>query len=270
MLQWWNLSKSDEPLGIPYENAEFVKKFRSTFIAKILDIKKKLNISDPQVIVGKDCPRKTIWRHLLIEGYKGNRDTGKEFHGGPLFKMAYDTLFQEAKIHEVLSYATLEADDCIALRVEQILEKEPTSKIWIITSDMDYLQLASDNVQLFNLKFQDITKSKTAIGNAECDKFCKIVCGDKSDNIPGVFKKCGAKTALKYYNDRVAFEKKLDSSEHAREYLHRNTQLVDFKCIPSELRRGFFQDNPMGGVSDQHIALVSSLASCHMEQVHEN
>ena len=40
--------------------------------------------------------------------------------------------------------------------------------------------------------------------------FCKIVLGDKSDNIPGIFKKCGPKTVEKLFYDSDEFLKKLN------------------------------------------------------------
>ena len=145
-------------------------------------------------------------------------------------------------MHAVVSHAKLEADDCIALTVERIKESVEDANIWIITSDMDYLQLADDNVHIFNLKYQDITKSKNATGDADCDKFCKIVCGDKSDDIPGVFTKCGMKTAIKLYNDKKTFMEKLEKEPGAKERFERNTLLVDFNMIPSELRESFRRD----------------------------
>ena len=45
---------------------------------------------------------------------------------------------------------------------------------------MDYLQLVDDNVSVYNLKYKDISKSKNATGDADCDKFCKIVCEIKA------------------------------------------------------------------------------------------
>lgn len=241
-MQWWGLAKKDEPLGIPVENSEFVDKFTTTFIDKITEIKKKLKIDNPIVIVGKDCPRKNIWRYDLMDSYKESRDKDDGFQGGPFFKMAYDSLFEEAGVNSIVAYPRLEADDCIALTVERIKESVENANIWIITSDMDYLQLADKNVHIYNLKYQDITKSKNATGSADCDKFCKIVCGDKSDDIPGVFAKCGIKTALKLYNDKELFKEKMEKEKGAKERFERNTRLVDFNMIPSSLREGFRRD----------------------------
>jgi len=46
--------------------------------------------------------------------------------------------------------------------------------------------------------------------------FVKIVMGDKSDNINSIFKKCGIKTALKYYEDEKLFQDKLEQRKCER------------------------------------------------------
>ena len=104
-----------------------------------------------------------------------------------------------------MSYDTLEADDCIAITTREVLKKYPDAEIYIVTSDMDYLQLLSDNVHIYNLKYKLLTDSKTAFHDPKKNLFCKIVMGDKSDNIPGIFSKCGIKTAEKYFDDRELF-----------------------------------------------------------------
>jgi len=214
--QWFRLAKKDEKIGDPFQNALFVEKFRKTFVDKIGETIKKLKIEDPIIMVGKDCPRKEIWRMKLFPEYKGNRGQDDSFMGGPFFKMAYDDkLFEQAGAKLRLSYPNLEADDCIAITVKHILKKYDDAKIWIIASDMDYLQLSSDNVKIFNLKCKDITESKNCFKDGQKDLFCKIVAGDKSDCIPSVFKKCGIKTAEKYWNDKVSFQAKLENDSEA-------------------------------------------------------
>ena len=101
--------------------------------------------------------------------------------GGPFFAMAYqDDLFQQGGAKEILYYPQLEADDCIALTTKYIVKNYPDAQIWIITSDMDYLQLASSQVHLYNLKFKKLTDSKSSFNDPEKDLFCKIVMGTKA------------------------------------------------------------------------------------------
>ena len=242
IVQWFSLSHPEEELGDPCMNQVFVEKFKTTFVEKMADIQKKLSWDKCIKIVAKDCPRKEIWRNELFSSYKEGRDKDNRFMGGPLFKMAYSELFKQAGINAIVSYPRLEADDCASLTIERILETVPDAEIVVITSDMDYLQLVGPQVKLMNLKYQDLSKSKNATGNPQLDKFCKIVCGDKSDDIPGVFKKCGIKTAIKLYNDKDMFKQKLSQEPGAIERYKLNQQLVDFNFIPAELVNGFRRD----------------------------
>ena len=237
--QWFRLANSDEKIDDPLQHPLFVEKFRKTFVEKIGETVQKLKIEKPILIVGKDCPRKNIWRMELFPDYKGTR--GKDgFMGGPFFKMAYkDKLFEQGGVKLILSYDTLEADDCIAITVKHILEKYEDAKIWIIASDMDYLQLASDKVNIYTLKHKNITESKNCFKDSEKDLFCKIVAGDKSDNIPSVFKKCGIKTAEKHWQNRDNFQEKLDGDPEASKIYALNKKIIDFNNIPQTLVDGF-------------------------------
>ena len=238
-LAWWNTIKkfSDDPkikeCENPIESPEFSCKFKELFIKKIHEFIRKLKIANPYVIVAKDCPRQQIWRNELHSTYKSTRVTDDGFMGGPFFKLAYQELFNDPLIKKVIFNQRLEADDCLAISTRWIKEHFPTAKITIVASDNDYLQLASDQVSIVNLKYKNIRESKTSFKNAEKDLFCKIVTGDKSDNIPGIFRKCGIKTAEKYFNDNDAFIKQLNI-ENADAVYARNKQLIDFNMIPVE------------------------------------
>ena len=104
---------------------------------------------------------------------------------------------------------------------------------------MDYLQLARENVELYDLKYKKLTERKSSFNNAEKDLFVKILTGDKSDNITGVFKKCGPKTASKYFDNRELFQKQLEKEEGSKEKYELNRKIIDFNYIPIELVQGF-------------------------------
>lgn len=236
LVQWWKVSKQ-EPTENFQECLEFIEKFKKTFVEKVYEIETRLKIKDPIYIVGKDCPREMIWRNKSFDSYKSSRATTpfiKEF-----FKMVYNEgLFASDKC-TIVSYPSLEADDCIALTVKKIKELYSDAMIYIITSDMDYLQLISENIKIYNLKFTQLTDSKNSTGDPSKDLFCKIVMGDKSDNIKGIFLKCGIKTAIKCFEDPVYFEKKLNENPGSREKYENNKKLIDFNFIPDDLIYGF-------------------------------
>jgi 5'-3' exonuclease len=249
LLTWWKNAYPEIVIEDPFQNEQFVAKFRKTFVDHVVKLQKNLGIHKsvkPTIIVGKDCKRENIWRNELFPNYKGTRANGKEdgFMGGPFFKMVYqDNLFLEGGASTILYHNKLEADDCIALSVKHVLQKYSCCDVYIITSDKDYLQLAEPRVHIYNLGFKKITDQKSSTGSAECDLFCKIVMGDISDNIPSVFPKCGPKTALKYYEDQVEFQKRLNSSDTFITQYNINKKIVDFNEIPRLLTNEFFTSN---------------------------
>ena len=238
---WFKLSHKGEEITDPINNLEFVNKFKKTFLSKISEITQKLNINNPIILVGKDTPQKNIWRMKHLPSYKQNRDYSN-FHGGPFFEMVYnECLFNQAGAHMILKYDKLEADDVIAITTKHILKTRKDANIYIITSDMDYLQLQGERVKLFNLKYKSLLDSKHSHGDAELDLLIKIVTGDKSDNIKSVFKKCGPKTAMKLFKDQEKFREKLEKENGKIQY-ELNKLLIDFNNIPKELVDGFKRD----------------------------
>lgn len=239
LLNWWKLAKDQDNIEDIIELEEFKEKFIKTFSDKIKEIDKKLKIKNSIKLVGKDCPRNEIWRNDLTKNYKDNRNDTKNTYCSKFFKLVYrEKLFEKNNIKTILEHPKLEADDCIAITVKHILHNYPESKIWIIANDMDYLQLASEKVNIYNLKYINISEKKSSTGDPECDKFCKIVCGDKSDNIRGIFDKCGIKTAIELYNNQELFREKLKDTKINNKYLL-NKKLIDFDEIPEELVNSF-------------------------------
>lgn len=247
LVQWWKMAKKDEELTDPINNEEFKEKFRTTFIKKVAEIKKKLKLENEIMFVGKDCPRKEIWRMKLFPEYKGTR-VNDGFEGAPFFKLVYtEKLFEQGGVSKILEHDNLEADDCIAISLRQVMktypaDKHPDHKCIIIASDHDYLQLVDPRVSIFTLKYKNLLESKTAFNDAKKNLFCKIVTGDKSDNIKGVFKRCGLKTAVKYYEDQDLFMEKC-KKEKAGDNFELNNRIINFDEIPTELSDSFLAQN---------------------------
>ena len=152
--------------------------------------------------------------------------------------MAYDTLFKESGIQETLYHPYLEADDCIAIFAKKIKEINKNTIVTIITADHDYLQLLNNDINIYTLKHKPLRTEKNSSGNAECDLFCKIILGDKSDNIPRVFDRCGEKGALALWNDKNSLETKLET-ENKKEVFDRNKKIIDFNEIPEHFKIEF-------------------------------
>lgn len=248
LQRWWQSAYPNEPLDNPYENPIFVEKFKKTFVENLERIPMKLNIHrepvKPILIVGKDCKRENIWRNDLFNNYKASRANGFEdgFMGGPFFQMAYkNKLFQKGGAKAIIKHPRLEADDCIALSVKYLIQKYPQCKIYIITSDRDYLQLNSHNVHLYTLGYKNLADGKTATGNPLEDLRIKILMGDKSDNIPSVFPKCGLKTAQKCIEDEEYFKKKMANNPSYYEQYKLNELLINFNMIPANYITEFME-----------------------------
>ena len=131
----------------------YIKKFYDSF-SKIM---KKYNILEKNIIFIRDCPRLTIWRLKYFKDYKANREDayGKNakqvFKGGPFFQYTYDTIIPDlmkSNSCKTIKSDFLEADDIIAITKKYLLRKNPDSKIIIVTSDSDLLQLIDDNTTL--------------------------------------------------------------------------------------------------------------------------
>jgi 5'-3' exonuclease len=245
---WWRNAKKDEPLIEPALNDEFLEKFCSTFVDKIKEIPKKLGLKKQpyKIFVARDCKQSDIWRKKLFPEYKHGRNQtkNKEANISAFFRIAYEQkLFENAGVELIYEHDHLEADDCIYLASKKHMEVEPHIKCFIIASDHDYLQLISDKVKLYDLKYKDVSTSKTAYTDAAKNLFSKIILGDKSDNIGPVFKnkKVGVKTMELYYDNRELFSNALNDCEGAKEAYNLNRQLIYMFMIPDDLQYSFYR-----------------------------
>ena len=230
LKQWWGFARKD--LSPIEHQEEFLEKFRDVFIKKLLELPKTLNLENPTIMVGKDCPRKDIWRMEIFPEYKGNRNSDTDPLLKLCFKMVYqENLFQMGGVQYTIYHPRLEADDVIALHTKHLRETEASAFIHIITSDTDYLQLLGDNIEIYTLNKTLLRDSKSFDGNVEKYLFCKCLMGDKSDNIPSAFPKCGEKTANKCWNNPEYLNKKLFNLG-VKEQLNKNKQLIDFNNVP--------------------------------------
>ncbi len=260
LVTWWKNAKPEQDIKEPAENEEFCKKFIELFPKKLKEIKKRLKMPNAEIIVAKDCSRKKIWRNYyfqllnledkdliekcLSQEYNefkkfmdSNNKTKSEYKSGRNIKYDCSKFFELSYKHElflkeankIIEYNELEADDCIAL----YRNLYPNKNIIIIANDHDYLQLLDDSCKLFNLKFKEITTEDKKISLE-----LKCILGDKSDNIKGLFKRCGKKTALKLIEDQELFKKRCKNENKEVNYLL-NKRLIDFNQIPTSLKEQF-------------------------------
>ena len=271
VMNWWKLANpgptvygelpNPPPTPTQFEiTDDFIEKYKKTFIEKVQEIPSKIHLLEsnmdvkskkkmqqtqkdppPTIYIGRDCKRENIWRNQHIDAYKSTRSNKDGDSIGKFFAITYnEELFMKGGAQHILEYPQLEADDCIALSVKHLLSKHENCKIYIITSDKDYLQLVEPRVKIYNMSYKNIAEEKSSFGDPKKDLFCKIVMGDSSDNISSVFKKCGPKTALKCYTEPEYFNTKLKKEDAYKKY-ELNRLLVDFNCIPLNLQDEFIE-----------------------------
>ncbi len=237
-------------------------------IAKEFILKKKrgskgISVID-RVVLARDCPRDTIWRNEFYPEYKINRADKDQNHRGvkmadigQVFKFTYKHILPELIDLGVRVFKCdkAEADDIIACLHRYIRDKNKDVEIFIIASDHDYMQLLDEktfiytaNLKLLNEKSKYFNKEIARIDKSlynynvqiddmildiNIDLLCKILCGDKSDNIKPVCK-ISKKKLEQIVNDKNELLKLLDNKNNKDKFLL-NKKLVDFKSIPSTI-----------------------------------
>ncbi|MCD6085571.1 hypothetical protein J7J41_01070 [bacterium] len=157
-----------------------------------------------------DLPSPTF-RHKRYKEYKATRPKTPEELSSQIPKIKEGLKFFNVKIFEKEGY---EADDFIDTLSKKISEKFPEAKIIILSGDLDTLQVVrNEKIVVMSFK-KGITETKIYDEKEIMKKFglkpfqvpdFKALCGDPSDNIPGV-KGVGKKTAQKLLEDFETIE----------------------------------------------------------------
>jgi len=230
--------------------------------------------------VAFDTPAPTF-RHKEFEAYKAQREKKPEelYRQIDRIKELLDAL--HIPFHSKEGY---EADDCIASIVASVRSADPDVEIAIVTGDKDTFQLIDEKTSVYALK-RGITDTEIYNEAAIADRYglapkqlnaVKALCGDPSDNIPGV-KGIGEKTALDLVHRYGTLEKIYEAVEHPvadgaeeisprtrellaaqREDAHMSYHLVQ---LVSDLDIGFSFDACVLGAPDQEkvVALFQEL-----------
>ena len=139
-----------------------------------------------------------------------------------------------------LEHADLEADDIVHFLTRELVtaadsDSKDAVRITIIANDHDYIPLLQlPNVSIIDLK----QKSICCPCNIPLPHFLlvKILAGDKSDNIPPIFPRCGPKTALRLASNPDCLRRKLDENTAWQKNFERNTALIDNTQLQEEHR----------------------------------
>lgn len=248
VFNWYKLAKKESMEGSAgkrlelAEHPEFTAKFDKLFERSMCTLAKKHKVPFTNILFIKDCGRDTVWRMPLFTAYKKSRDNRLTTFDPTIFRRVYDTIIpnlEERYGVQSYEYSCAEADDVISVMCRKLqgIYKSNGNHIVIITNDNDYLQLIHPCTRIFNLKDLDLSerlKGKTP----EIYLQAKILMGDKSDNIPAVFPKCGEKTAVALANDAPSLAAMLAKSPAYASRHELNTKLIDMACIPGSIQTG--------------------------------
>lgn len=179
------------------------------FTRLLLDALRKTN---PEYVVVAADMGKPTFRHDAFAGYKANREAAPEELTSQIGRL-YEVL-------QVLNIPTLgvegfEADDVIGTLVRRLRESEPKLCLGILTGDRDSYQLVDDHVVILqpprqvkggiDLVDEDEVVFRMGVRPDQIVDY-KALCGDSSDNIPGV-KGIGPKTAVALLKEFETLEK---------------------------------------------------------------
>ena len=239
LCNWFKLANPDSILDCHNikENLVFMDKFHKKFIDMFQDLVKKYQPNE--IILAMDGSKN--WRKQIYQEYKATRkNSNSQIYDDQIFIYLKDVIIPE--IVESFSAMrilepTAEGDDVISVLKKHNRNKDMERKIVIITSDTDMCQLIDENTDVYDLKGKNL-RTVLEKDNLSASQYLvqKCILGDKSDNIPSVFPKCGKKTVAKYLENMDLFNAQLNSSPDYIERYKHNQLLINLDNIPQEIQ----------------------------------
>lgn len=226
---------------------------RHMVVNTIRSHKQKFGREFGEVVIA--CDSKKYWRKQHFPYYKANRKKSREDSGfdWPLIFDTINLIKEEFKAifpYRVIEVEGAEADDIIATLAEwsatnDLVQKglvEEPKKFLIISGDHDFYQLQKYE----HVKQYSPVQKKFVKGDSTPEQYVleHILKGDKGDGIPNILTEDDA--IVKNIRQKPVTQKKitewvndinllLKDSTLNRNY-HRNKTLVDFSCIPVDLK----------------------------------
>lgn len=233
----------------PTKHDEFKRLLGERFNRAVMTAPSKVYpfIESSNIVFAKDCSKKDIWRIEYFSEYKQERrdqkPEDKPFNFSGSFKYIYDNVIPsyEEDGAVCINAPASEGDDIIATLVKNKI----SDRFIILASDRDLLQLVSDKVIMINVAGDEITfANELSLPQEELEKInfdgknyilIKAMMGDRSDGIPQIHKRCGIKTAIKYFFDKGLLQEKMKNDPNIPAIINKNLQIMDFDYIPKEI-----------------------------------
>lgn len=178
-----------------------------------------------------------VFRKQRYPEYKAQRKHIKRQYNIPVLKdyienvILKDLDLERRYGYKFISVEGCESDDIIATIMKRF--SNYMCRI-LISSDHDFLQL-DENINQYDLSGKKIERVivKTKVSPKKY-LLWKIIRGDTSDNISGVFKGYGEKKSLNLVNDVDKLKTMLQENQDAARQFKLNKMLIDFDSIPKE------------------------------------
>lgn len=218
-----------------FTNDIFIQKYEKMYLESISKLIKKKIFNNSNIIFCMDTPKEKLWRINIQNDYKSGRcDLSLKHNYKTTFDYTYNTMIpkiieQNKNIHKI-RLEEVEADDIIAAICMYLYQEIPTQEIYLVSGDADFLQLGRDNLIFINYKQKKsfiltLEEAKISLRN-------KIINGDKSDCIPGIFpKRVNKKKILE--SDFKLFDY-LELNPISKMQYEKNKLIIDFNNIPKK------------------------------------
>ena len=262
---WYKHSHPEEKKEINKEgyewcdNEEFMEKFSQQYVKCLQSVAKKFKIPEHNIILAQDCSSINNWRNALFADYKLQRKIQRAktgFDGAKVFEFVFDKLLDNICKNygfKLFKHKNIEADDINAIITGYYQCNFPTTNVYILASDKDYLQLGNGHFYLIDFKNNILNDKTKDIKNIDgkYQLWHKIIYGDKSDNIAPlkIQRKYIRPNVKKRLNEYINASKKdadilasnwqgfledikKDNTLVKKDQLDLNRSLVDFNNIP--------------------------------------
>lgn len=216
------------------ENKIFIEKYEKMFLDSIIKLLKKKIFNNSKIIFCCDSSKETLWRNKIDNTYKSNRYIlENKYNFQYVFQYTYENIipniYKNNTNINIFKINTIEADDIIAGICLYYKNINPLQKIYIISSDKDFLQLGRENITFINYKNKKyITISEN---DAQLILKKKILFGDKSDCIKSIIIKNTKINKNNLLNEEI-LNNYLDKYPIAKENYIKNNLLINFEKIP--------------------------------------
>jgi DNA polymerase-1 len=166
-----------------------------------------------RIIIAFDGEGNITNKKNLLPEYKSNRNLSKVTNWKTFENKDEEIGAMNAQLDRLLNYLKFlpvttvvvnkaEADDVLSYYCKKIYNEDPSSLVYLMSSDRDFLQLVNDRITIFSPTKKIFYNSEEVLKeyNVTPINFLtyKVLLGDKTDNVPGI-EGLGPKKILKLF-----------------------------------------------------------------------